>query len=55
MKPTNLGHYLFFFFWQWHTAYLILVLQPELEHMPPAVEMGSPNYWTTREFPGTLS
>ena len=29
----------------------ILVLQPGIEPVPPAVEMQSPNHWTTGEFP----
>lgn len=29
----------------------ILVLQPRVEPLPPAVEAQSPNRWTTREFP----
>ena len=37
----------FFFFFL--LAYRILVLQPGMEPMPPAVETWSPNLWTARE------
>ena len=33
----------------WHTG--ILVPQPGIERLPPAVEARSPNHWTAREFP----
>ena len=32
----------------------ILVPQPGMEPVPPAVEARSPNHWTTREFPTLL-
>ena len=34
-----------------HEACEILVSQPEMEPVPPPVEMGSLNHWTAREFP----
>ena len=34
------------------TACGILVPQPGMEPMPPAVEARSPNHWTAREAPG---
>ena len=36
----------------WHTG--ILVPQPGIERLPPAVEARSPNHWTAREFPRYL-
>ena len=41
----------FFFFWPQGTACRILVSWPEIETVPPAVEDGSLNHWTSREFP----
>ena len=41
----------FFFFWLLRVTCRILVLWPGIEHMPPAVEMQSPNQWTTKEVP----
>ena len=35
-----------------HTAYGILAHQVEIKLVPPAVEVQSPNHWTTKEFPG---
>ena len=46
-----LSFFLFFFFWSHHAACWILVPQPGDEPVPPAVEVRSPNHWTTREFP----
>ena len=46
--------FLFFFlqgFWPHRMACRILVPQPGIEPMPPAVEVRSPNHRTTREFP----
>ena len=43
-----------FFFWPCHAAYGILVPQPGIEPVPPAVEVRSPNHWTAREFPITF-
>ena len=40
------------FFWPCHVACGILVPQPGIELMSPAVEAWSPNHWTAREFPG---
>ena len=48
----KLGH---FFFWPCHTACGILVAQPGIKSMPPAVEALSLNHWTTREVPGHYS
>ena len=31
-------------------AFGVLVPQPGIEPLPPAVEVQSPNHWTTREF-----
>ena len=41
----------FFFFWPHCTACGILVPQPEMEPLLPAVDMQSSNHQTTREFP----
>ena len=43
-----------FFFWLHHVACGILVPQPETEPMSPAVEVRSPQHWTTREVPQIL-
>ena len=43
----------FLFFWPRCTAYGILVPQPGIEPVPPAVEAWSLNHWTTREVPKT--
>ena len=40
-----------FTFWLHHAAFGILVLQPEIEPVPPAVEAQSLNHWTAREVP----
>ena len=42
--------FFFFIFWLCHMACRILVPQPGIEPMPPAVEAQSPNCWTAREF-----
>ena len=42
---------IFFLFWPCHVACGILVPWPGIEPGPPAVEVWSPNHWTTREFP----
>ena len=39
----------FFFFWPCHVACGILVSQPGIEIVPPALEAQSLNHWTTRE------
>ena len=41
----------FFFFWLLHMACGILVPWRRIEPGPPAVEVQSLNYWTTRKFP----
>ena len=41
----------FFFFWPCRTACGILVPQPGIKPMPPAVEAWSLNHWTAREVP----
>ena len=50
-----LGHnfFLSFFFWLDFTACGILVPQPGIEPMPPAMGVWSPNHWTTQELSGT--
>ena len=40
------------FFWPHYTARGILVRQPWIEPVPPAVEALSPAHWATREFQG---
>ena len=40
-----------FFFWLHHPACGILAPQPGIEPAPSAVKAGSPNHWTSREFP----
>ena len=45
----------FFFFWPRHTACGILVPRPGMEPETPAVEAWSPNHWTSREVPLSLS
>ena len=39
----------FFFFWPRHAACEILVAQPGIKPVPPAVEAWNPNHWTARE------
>ena len=41
----------FFFFWSLCSAYGILVPQPGIEPMSPAVQVWSLNHWTLREVP----
>ena len=51
---THICTYLFlflFFFWPCHAACKILVSQPGIEPMPPAVEAQSLNHWAAREVP----
>ena len=43
--------YLFLIFWLRHAACGILVPQPGIKSRPPALEVQSPTYWTTREVP----
>ena len=45
----------FFFFWPCCMACGILVPWPRIEPEPPAVEVQSPNHWTTREVHFCLS
>ena len=54
--PTHHSVYLsvvffFFFFGPHPMACRILVPQPGIETMPPAVEASSPTYWITRDIP----
>ena len=53
LGPTFVFRFLFFgsFFWPCHAACGILVPQPGVELVPPAVEVQSINHWTAREFP----
>ena len=44
----------YLFCWLCSTAREILVLQPGVKHVPPAVELRSLNHWTTRQVPGTI-
>ena len=46
--PFNL---FLFIFWPCHVVCGILVFQTGIEHIPPAVEVESPNQWTVRDFP----
>ena len=46
---------LFIFFWLHHKACGILVPHPRIEPKPPAVEVWSPNHWTTKEVTAFLS
>ena len=45
--------FLFFFFWPRYVACGILVPQPGIKPVPPAVEARSLNHWTTREVPAS--
>ena len=45
----NLFIYLFWVRWVLLVAHGILVPQPGIEPMPPALEVWSLNHWTTRE------
>ena len=44
----------FFLFWPQQAACRILVPQPMIEPVPPAIEAQSPNHWTAREVPVRL-
>ena len=46
---------IFFFFWPNHVAYRILVPQPGIKPVSPAVGAWSPNHWTSREVPTPLA
>ena len=48
LKDCN---YFFLFLWLRHVAYRILVAQPVIKHVPPAVEAWSLNHWTTTQVP----
>lgn len=44
-----------FFFWPCYMACNILVPQPGIELVPPAVELQNTNHWTAREVPNLHS
>lgn len=44
----------YLFGWPCSTAYEILVPQPGVSHLPPAVELRSLHHWTARQVPGTM-
>ena len=46
---------LFIYFWPHLAACRILVPQPGIEPMPPAVEAQSPNHWTAHGIPLNFS
>ena len=50
-KFSSLLSGLTFFFWLCHEAFRILVPQPGIEFVPPALGAWSLNHWTTREVP----
>ena len=51
-SPTlSVRTFLFLFFWLHHVACGILVPQPGIEPMPPALEEWSLNHWTAQEVP----
>ena len=45
----------FFFFWPHHKASRILVPWPEIDLMPPAMQVEILNHWTAREVPAIVS
>ena len=49
--PTVQSHHVLLFFWLCRLACGILVPQPGIEPVPPAVEAQSRNHWTAREVP----
>lgn len=49
IKPMFYAFSFLFPFWPQYMAYRILVSQPEIEPVPPAVEAQSLNCWTARE------
>ena len=51
---VTISCFLVFWFWPHSAALGILVPQPGIEPMPPAVETRSLNHWTTREVPISL-
>lgn len=54
LVAINLKKFRFFFSWLCCVAWGILVLQPEIEPTPAAMEAGSLNLWTIRDRPLTL-
>ena len=44
-------YFIIIIFWSHCAAWGILVPQPGIEPVAPAVEAQSPNHWTAREFP----
>lgn len=40
------------FFWLHHAAHKILVPQPGIKPLPPALEAWGVNHWTNKEVPG---
>ena len=50
----NIAYQVLFFFWPHCMACGILVPQPGIKPVPPAVEVQSPNHWTTREVPPSV-
>ena len=51
LPSVTLSCQYFFFFWLHHVACGILVPQPGIQPLPPAVEARSLNPWTAREVP----
>ena len=49
LRLSELLIFILFYFWPHHMACRILVPQPGIEPLPPAVEVWSLNHWTTRE------
>ena len=50
-RLTPPGTPLFIYLWPHHVAHRILVPQPGIEPMPPALEVQSSNHWITRGVP----
>ena len=55
MDAVFVLYFYLFIFWPHGAACRILVPQPGIEPVPPAVEARSFNYWAAREVPQTLS
>ena len=51
LSSSSFFFFLSFFFFAQHEACGILVNRPRMEPMTPAVEVWSPNHWTTGEIP----
>ena len=49
------GLFFFFFFWPHHKASMILVPWPEIDLVPPAIQVEILNHWTAREVPAIVS